>query len=728
MAAGETRILQAVLTGDSASMVAAFVDSANAAEESAEDISAAFEDAAASTDESMAAIAEGATAAAGVVDAAAGDITAATAGMDVDEDSGGLLASLREIPAPALAAAAAIAAITVEAFKMGEEMQSADAQIAISSGSTIAAATNIGNAFLDTAGTSEFSGLTMAKAFATVAGELKSTEGHTLNVKEAMQFMNAAADLATAKQLSLGDATTNVAGIMQAFGIETSGAANVANILFNASNATGQSIDSLASSLEKMHAKLGEASPSLAQLTGLIVDLTNHGETGRAAISAVSSAMQHLMNISSGVTTAKANERTAFANLSPAVAKLADEYMSGAITGTAFTNAVDDLPQGQAAAANAFLSAADAVTTSKLKLEDLGITVDTSSGKFVGLASVITQLHDKTEGMTQSQALATVSQVFGAAAAQKLLTVVEAGPSVFDKTTAAVDKVSSAHHAAALEAATLDGMMKTLHATVDDLMIEYGQKLIPVVTEVAKVFLDLTVYLLDHKVVLLALMSAITFGMADIWLAAFELYTHWHEVWKDMTDVVDDAWHYMYGKVFEPIDHFFLDVFNGALHGLEKAWDATWNAIKGAVAAVWSFLEPIFNAIAKAIGGVVSGIGHISNAAHDIAHIGGGVVGDVEKAFKWLGTGGIIQQKGIYGLAESGPEAVIPLDKLGSSPGALSNFKMPASGFSSSRQVAANVTNIWHVDISGALTPQQIVDALRTYQERSGSIPIRIRA
>ena len=86
-------------------------------------------------------------------------------------------------------------------------------------------------AFDSTAFKSEYSGIAQATAFATVAGQLKATEGQALSTKQSLDFMNVSTELATAKGIDLGTATSVTAGIMQAFHTPLSEAASATNIL-----------------------------------------------------------------------------------------------------------------------------------------------------------------------------------------------------------------------------------------------------------------------------------------------------------------------------------------------------------------------------------------------------------------------------------------------------------------------------------------------------------------
>ena len=215
---------------------------------------------------------------------------------DLDSSSSGLFNTMSGVGKVAfLGLAVAGAAAAAEGIHLAQNMQSADAAIAVAAGTSTKAATDIGNAFLATAGKSEFSGIEMADAFGQVAGQLKSAQGSALSTAQALQVMNAAGDLATAKQISLATATSTVAAAMQAFQLKTKDASSVSDLLLNASNATGQSVSALGNALDKTKTRLGGMSPPIQQLSGLLVDMTNHGETGRAAMTALTSTFTNFL-------------------------------------------------------------------------------------------------------------------------------------------------------------------------------------------------------------------------------------------------------------------------------------------------------------------------------------------------------------------------------------------------------------------------------------------------
>jgi phosphotransferase system HPr-like phosphotransfer protein len=67
-----------------------------------------------------------------------------------------------------------------------------------------------------------------------------------------------------------------------------------------------------------------------------------------------------------------------------------------------------------------------------------------------------------------------------------------------------------------------------------------------------------------------------------------------------------------------------------------------------------------------------------------------------------LAEGGIVTSATLAMIGEKGPEAVIPLDRMGQMGG-------------------NNVT----INVSGG-DPQSVVNALRTYMRQNGSVPIRV--
>jgi TP901 family phage tail tape measure protein len=313
------------------------------------------------------------------------------------------------------------AALTVVAVKMAIDMQESTAKIQGNAQITQKAAVGIGDAFLATAGKSTFSGKEMSDAFGPVAGVVQSLSGQALTAADSMTVMNAATMLAEASGKPLSATTSDLAAVMQNYGLKVGDAADASNVLFNASRLTNIDLDTLTATVDKLHGKLGIASPSLKDTAALMVDLANHGISGSKGV----------MMVNAGLTT---------------------------------------------------LLGGSKATTAELKT--LNVHVFDASGKFVGMKDVLEQLTPKLADMTDKQRLAAEKALFGAGAAKGLNSTILAGVDGFIKSAAAVTKHNAAEDAAKAASETLGGQLKTLKATFSDLMIMVGEKVIPVIQKI----------------------------------------------------------------------------------------------------------------------------------------------------------------------------------------------------------------------------------------------------
>jgi len=109
--------------------------------------------------------------------------------------------------------------------------------------------------------------------------------------------------------------------------------------------------------------------------------------------------------------------------------------------------------------------------------------------------------------------------------------------------------------------------------------------------------------------------------------------------------------------------------------------------------------KSIFNAIGKLWNNT---IGKLSFSVPDWVPGIGGKGFDVPD-IPMLANGGIVNKATLAVIGESGPEAVVPLDRMGEMGG------------------GASVT----INVNGG-DPNVVVDALRTYMRQNGSVPIRV--
>lgn len=450
------------------------------------------------------------------------------------------------------------------AVKLGIDFQASTTHLAASAGISVAAANRIGQAFLDTAGTSIYTGKQMVDALTPVSGILKTLNGSALSASQSVGFMKTAGDLAEASNTSLGTATAVLARTMQAYGAKVSEANHYTDVIFNTSRITGQTIDQLGASFQKLHSTLGDVTPPIGQLGGLLVDLTEHGETGRKALSAINTSLNGLL----APTTAVAN-----------VQKL------------------------------------------------LGLSVFDAQGKFVGFGSIIDQLQPKLAGMSQQQQLATLKAAGFGTANKALLTTILAGSAAYEKATADAGKVGGAQAAAAKQAQTLGHEWDTIKASAIDLGTKLGVVLLPYVQRFFAYLVDGAKYLLQHKTLLEALAiaigvtlvaaigvflgvaiaaaSATTVALAGlpiiigaITVAAVLLVTHWKQVWTDVKNWFDDAVNFIRNKL-------------GFWGNLALLFIAPWLLIAVHWQAIWAVVSSVLSTTAGVVRGIVGGIASV---------------------------------------------------------------------------------------------------------------------
>jgi hypothetical protein len=143
--------------------------------------------------------------------------------------------------------------------------------------------------------------------------------------------------------------------------------------------------------------------------------------------------------------------------------------------------------------------------------------------------------------------------------------------------------------------------------------------------------------------------------------------------------------------------------------GFRNVVDAVFGAIKFGVTEVAipyiKLLLTVFKTVFNAIGSIWNNT--LGKIGFDIPNWVPGLGG---KGFSFpkipmLAQGGIISQATLAVVGESGPEAVIPLDRMG-------EFGMGGG---------SNVT----INVQGG-DPNAVVDALRRYMRQNGSVPITV--
>ena len=416
----------------------------------------------------------------------------------------GAIALEDSVPGARSAGAAGLIAVGAGAAKLGIDWQQGMATLSGQAHIPVAAANQIGAAFKSTSGSTTFSAQEMVQAYSGVAAQLGVVQGHALSSGQALSFMKASTQLAEASGQSLSTTTSDVSTVLQTYGMNASHASDVSAVLFNTSRKTGIGMDTLVSTMQRLHSSLGAAAPSLKESGGLLLDLAAHGETGRAAISALSTGYSTMMKQVESVTTAQQKQSGLFAQLPANLRPAAEALEHGKMTATAWTDATKQMGASQGELATEFASSVADTQKAKDSYGQMGFSLTDAKGKFIGMKGVISEMAPVLKGMTQQQQLATVQQVFGATAGTRLLNVIKAGPAAYDKYTKSVADKKAAEEAAAKQEATLHGQMEILKATVLNLGASLGSVLVPILSAVGKALAGATEFLLKHKAALVA--------------------------------------------------------------------------------------------------------------------------------------------------------------------------------------------------------------------------------
>ena len=134
----------------------------------------------------------------------------------------------------------------------------------------------------------------------------------------------------------------------------------------------------------------------------------------------------------------------------------------------------------------------------------------------------------------------------------------------------------------------------------------------------------------------------------------------------------------------------------GELADLGKAiFDGIGGAFKGVINAVISAMEKGLNFAIKGLNTILDGIDSAAGPWVNFGSI-------PEVKLPRLAEGGITTGPTIAMIGEKGPEAVIPLDRLGNMGG-----------------------NTININVNGG-DPRAVVDSLRKYMQTHGAVPIRI--
>jgi hypothetical protein len=245
---------------------------------------------------------------------------------------------------------------------------------------------------------------------------------------------------------------------------------------------------------------------------------------------------------------------------------------------------------------------------------------------------------------------------------------------------------------AASEAAnTAQGKFERLGVALSETKESIGAALLPAIEAVLPFLVAMGDWASEHPGILLAIGAAIgtiaaaivltniamalnpfsliaigVAGLAGILVTAYKKF----EPFKTVVDTVFGAIKFWITEVTIPAIKTMLTVFKSVFNGIARAWNGTVGKL--------GFSIPDW----------VPGIGGKGFEMPDIP---------------MLANGGIVNKATLAVIGESGPEAVIPLDRMGSMGG------------------GGSVT----INVNGG-DPQAVVDALRRYNRSNGPLPVKV--
>jgi len=340
------------------------------------------------------------------------------------------------------------------------------------------------------------------------------------------------------------------------------------------------------------------------------------------------------------------------------------------------------------------------------------------------------------------------------------------------KKSAAIMKILQGHFkgSAAAAAGTFGGKMEALKAQVTNSASKIGEKLIPMIQKMVENLMKFASWVGKHKVLMMILIGAVVailVVMAIAWIAtaiaaasAWVVMTggiillvaalaigitwivdNWGKIWGWVKRTVSGVWHHIVGafhavigwlgKNWPLILAIILGPFGLAVFFIIKHWHGILNFIKGVPKKIGNLLGKVGGFVKTAfekVGNVI--LSPFKWAFNKIAHLWNSTVGRLRfeipswvpgiggKGFnmpqlpEWKAVGGSVTGMKPYIVGEQGPELFVP----GGSGSIVPNHRLGGMGGGT---VVQNIT-ITSND------PQQVVNALIRYQQRNGSIPIRV--
>lgn len=273
--------------------------------------------------------------------------------------------------------------------------------------------------------------------------------------------------------------------------------------------------------------------------------------------------------------------------------------------------------------------------------------------------------------------------------------------------------------AATVAAESFEGRMKGMKIAMDETKESIGVALLPVLQKLLEIFEPLAKFAQEHTTIFLTLAGVI--GALALVVVGYNLYLKALAFYTTAVSVATAIWNAI--LLANPITLVVIAIvaFVAALVILYKRFetvrnvvDTVFNAIKTGVTVSLDFLTSYFNGVLNIYKGIFNAIAKLWN----------GTVGKLSFSFpSWvpgfggkgisvpnipmLAEGGIVTSPTLAMIGERGPEAVVPLSKMGGMGGG----------------VTVNVTGGL---ATSAEIGQAVVNAIRAYNRSAGPAQIQV--
>lgn len=548
-----------------------------------------------------------------------------------------------------LAGLAGFAVAAGEAVKLAGNYQQATASLASHADISVAAATKIGAAFLSTGGKTTFTAQQMMESFAPVSGEFETMYGHALNAAQSLTVMQSAMDVAEASGDTLAAVTKAVADAMRVYHLNTTQAASAGDTMFNTARGLGVTVADLGSSLDQLEPRITGSGMSLAQTGGFLLELAQAAGSGRQAMRLVGTAVQSLI-------TPSASAQKALDQMGVSLTDKSGKFVGMTSAVGQLHTAFSKLPATAQSMAAAQKMLNDQTELATLKTEPQTKAVKAQEAE---LTSQIGVLKLQADQLSQSSAM---QAIFGKNA-NLTAGIIAGGVPAFDAASKAAGKMGTAQSGAQAQAAMFHGQIEKLKSAGEDLEVELGEKLIPVLGDLANADSDVIGWFEKHTgeakilagVVASVLTAAIgafaaemtgnfvtslaegmtsigTFiggllgfqgveeetaavseetggGFGPIGMAIgllvpllYELVTHWKTIWAHIKSIAETAWHFL-DSVWQSIDGDLRPVFDAIKEYFLIWWDT--------VSTLFTVYVDVIRGVLEVAWAVISGAVHI---------------------------------------------------------------------------------------------------------------------